>query len=88
MSLGTTYSPESPWKGLQVTNFDQCLYIVMVIGKCKDVFRGIFGVGGGVENRGLYWWNFSWRNLSGGKQISMKGAQDFLALFKNKTIKK
>ena len=35
-------------EGLQVTNFDQCLHIVMVIGKCTDVFRGIFfclGVG-------------------------------------------
>ena len=42
MSLGTTYSPQSPWEGLQVTNFDLCLHIVMVIGKCKDVFRGIF----------------------------------------------
>ena len=38
-----TYSPHSPWgEGLQVINFDQCLHIIMVIGKCKVVFRGFF----------------------------------------------
>ena len=42
MSLGTTYSPQSLWEGLQVTNFDLCLHIVMVTGKCTDVLRGIF----------------------------------------------
>ena len=36
----------SPWDGLQVTNFDQCLHIVMVIWKCTEVFRGIFRLGG------------------------------------------
>ena len=45
MSLGTTYSPESPWEGLQVTNFDQCLHIVMVSGKCTDVLREFFSWG-------------------------------------------
>ena len=50
MSLGKTYSPQSPWEGLQVTNFGMCLHIVMVTGKCTDVFRGIFfGLGGGGE---------------------------------------
>ena len=40
MSLGTTYSPQSPWEGLQVTNFYQCLHIVVVIGKRTDyMFR-------------------------------------------------
>ena len=39
---------QSPWEGLQFTNFDQCLHIVMVIGKCTDALRGIFLVGGGV----------------------------------------
>ena len=42
MSLGMTITPpQSLGEGLQVTNFDQCLHIVMVIGKCTDVFRGI-----------------------------------------------
>ena len=48
MSLGMTYTPQSLEEGLQVTDFDQCLHTVMVIGKCTDVFRGIFlvlGVG-------------------------------------------
>ena len=30
MSLRTTYFPESPWEGPQVTNFDQCLNIVIL----------------------------------------------------------
>ena len=42
------YSPKSPWEGLQAINFDQCLYIVMVIGKCTEVFRG------------SWWRNLSW----------------------------
>ena len=88
MSLETTYSPESPWEGLQVTNFDQCLHIVMVIGKCTGVFRRIFWLGGGVEKRGIFWGSFPSRNLSWGKKISMKGAQDLLALLKKKTMKK
>ena len=29
-------------EGLQVTNFDQCLHTLTVIGKCTDVFRGLF----------------------------------------------
>ena len=61
---------------------DQCFHIVMVIGKCRDVSRGIFWLGGGVEKRGLCEGNFPWRNLSWGKKTSMKGVQDFLALFK------
>ena len=51
MSLGTIYSPTVPMGGLQVTNFDCCLHILMAIGKCTVVFRGIFLVwrGGGGE---------------------------------------
>ena len=60
----------------------------MVTGKCTDVFRGIFfGLGGRVEGGGLRGRIFPWRNFSWGKRISMKGAQDFLALFE-KTMKK
>ena len=49
MSLGMTYSPTVSGEGLQVTNFDQCLHTVVVIGKCIDVFRGIFFIFGGGE---------------------------------------
>ena len=48
---------------------------------------GFYGWGGGVEKRGICWGNFPSRNLSWGKKISMKGAQDLLALLKKKTIK-
>ena len=51
-------------------------------------FQGdFFGLGGGVEGRGLRGRIFPWRNLSWGKRISMKGAQDFLALFKKNNEK-
>ena len=49
----------------------------MAIGKCTDVFRGIFWFGGGVEKRGL-----CGGGICHGKKISMKVAQYFLALFK------
>jgi len=57
----------------------------MATGKCTDVFRGIFLFRGRFEG-GLHGRIFPWRNWSWGKTISMKRAQDFLALFE-KTMK-
>ena len=55
----------------------------MVTGKCTDVFRGIFLVGGGIfEGGGSPGRIFPWRNFSWGKRLSMEGVQDFLPLFK------
>ena len=51
-------------------------------------FQEDFLVGGGVEKKGIYWGNFPSRNLSWGKKISMKGAQDLLALFEKKNNEK
>ena len=51
MPFGTTYSPTVPGGGAEVTNCDQCLHIVMIIGKCTDSFGEIFLVGRGVEGR-------------------------------------
>ena len=52
----------------------------MVIGKCTDVFRGIFfGFGGRVEGGGYVGGSFLGEICHGGKN-SMKRAQDFLAL--------
>ena len=59
----------------------------MVIGKCTDVLRGIFWLGGGVEKREICWGNFPWRNLSWGKKIPMYGAKNFLALKKKNNEK-
>ena len=74
MSFRKTYSPQSPWEGLQATNFDQYLHIVMFSEKCTDVSEVFFWLGvGRVEERGLCGGNFPWRNLSWGKRISMKG---------------
>ena len=51
-------------------------------------FQGdIFWVGGGLRG-GLRGRIFPWRNLSWEKRNSMKGAQDFLALFKKKNNEK
>ena len=55
MSLGTKYFPTSPEEGVQVTDFDHCLHIVMVIGKRTDVNRGLFR---GGESR------VTWEDLS------------------------
>ena len=40
---------------MQVTNFDQFLHIVIVIGKCTDVFRGILLVGRDKKLKGVTW---------------------------------
>ena len=59
----------------------------MVIGKCTGVFRRIFWLGAGVEKREICWRNFPSRNLPWGKKISMKGAEDLLALLKKNNEK-
>ena len=41
--------------GLEVTNFDHCLHIVIVIGKCTDIFRWNFlALGGGYVGGSLH----------------------------------
>ena len=62
MSSGMTYPPTPPkslGEGLQVTNFDQCLYTVLVIGKCTDVFSGIFLVWAWGSREGAIWEDLS-----------------------------
>ena len=69
MSLGLT-PPQSLGEGLQVTNFDQCLYIVMVIGMCTDVFRGIlFCLGVGLRGGGYVGGSFLGGICHGGRKI-------------------
>ena len=72
MSLGMTYPPppQSLGEGLQVTNFDQCLHTVMVIGKCTDVFRGFFfGLGVGFRGGGYMGGSFLGGIFHGGREI-------------------
>ena len=69
MSLGMTYPPQSLGEGLQVTNFDQCLHTVMVIGKCTDVFRGIFLVLGVGLREGAMWEDLSLEKYAMGEKI-------------------
>ena len=37
---------------MQVTSFDQCLHIIMVIGKCTDVFNFFLVLGVGLRGGG------------------------------------
>ena len=70
MSLGMTYPPQSLGEGLQVTNFDQCLHIVMVIGKCTDVFTVIlFCLGVGLRGGGCFGGSFLGGICHGGRKI-------------------
>ena len=80
MSLGTSYSPPVPVEGLQVTSLDQCLHIVMVIGKCADAFRGIFLAGGGVEGRGLCGGELPMEEFVIGKENFYEGGAGFLII--------
>ena len=81
--LGTTYSPTVPvggagslktWQLFTYSNDYWELY--------RRYQGGIFGLEGGGFREGKCGGNFPWRNFSWGKRISMKGAQDFLALKK------
>ena len=63
-------------------NLVHCLHIVLVIGKYKDVFRGIF-LAGEVGDWGYVGESFHGESIHGGRDISMKGVPDFPAIFKN-----
>ena len=86
MPSGMPYlPPQSLGEGLPVTNFDQCLHTVMVIGKCTDVFREIFflvWVWGSGE--GAIWEDLSLEeHFMGEEKFNKKGAG-----FSSITIKK
>ena len=71
-------------EGLQVTNFDQCLHIIMVIGKCTVVFRGFFWFWGWGCGEGAMWEDLSLEKYVMGEQkFNEKGAG-----FSKITIKK
>ena len=80
MSLGTTYSPTVPMGGLQVKNFDQCLHIVMVIGKCTGVFRRIFWLEAGVEKRGDMLGELSIEEFVMGEENFHEGSAGFTSI--------
>ena len=73
------------YKLKKATNSDHRLHIVMVIESCKDDFRGIFCVErgkGGLLGQGVMLEDLSPEKSILREENSMKGAQDFLALFK------
>jgi len=72
---------DGPWKkgrNIHYNLFEKCLekfpIVLLVFGVC---------LGEGLRRRIFPWRNFSWENRN-----SFKGAQDFLALFKRKTMRK
>ena len=79
MALGTTNSQQSLWEGLQVTNFDLCLHIIMVTGKCTYVFSGIFLVWEG-ELRGVTWEDLSMEKLLMGQETFNEGSAGFSSI--------
>ena len=61
----------------------------MIIGKCTDVFRGIFWLGGAVEKKGFCGGNFSMEEfVMGEENFHEGGGEDFLVLFKKKNYEK
>ena len=95
--FGDDLLPKVPVRGPASYKLWLVLHIVMIIGKCTDVFRGILWLGGGVEKRGVMWGEHSMEEFVMGeffykgdifpKKISINGTDHFLALFK-KTMKK
>ena len=82
--FGDDLLPHSPWGGLQVTNSDQCLHTVMVIGKCTDVFRVIFLVLVWGWGEGSMWEDLSLEEyVMGEEKFNEKGAG-----FSSITVKK
>ena len=82
MSLGTTYFPTVPVGGAASYKLRPVFAYSNGYWEVYRRFQGDFLVRGGTEKRGICWGNFLSRNFSWGKKISMKGAQDFLALSK------
>ena len=87
MSLGTTYSPTVPMGG--ATSYKLWPMLTYSNGYW-EVYRrfqeDFFGWGRGWEEGGMLG-ELSFDNLSWGKKISMKGAQDLLALFQKNNEK-
>ena len=87
--FGDILLPNSPrGKGCKLqTYFDLCLHIVMVIGKCRDVFRGIFWFGGRFEGGGI-WEDLSLEEFVIGEENFNEGDVGFSSIiFKKKQWK-
>ena len=70
MSLGMTYSPTVPGGGAASYKLRPVLHIIMVIGKCTDVFRGIFLVlGVGLRGGDYVGGSFLGEICHGGRKI-------------------
>ena len=69
MSLGRHTPPQFPWEGLQVTNLDQCLHIVMVIGSIQTFPGGFFGWEKGLRRGGYVRETFHGGICHGGRKL-------------------
>ena len=78
--MGRLTPLQSPWEGLQVTNFDQCLHIIMVIGKHIHIQGDVFGLRRGVEGRG-YAEELSVEEFVMGEENFHEGGAGFFSIF-------
>ena len=76
--------PQSPGERLQVTNFDHCLHIEMVIGKSTDVFSFFFLAG---EGGGVTWDDLSTGEFIMGEEKLHEGGAGFSSILKKNNEK-
>ena len=74
MFLGVTYSPTVPGGGVASYKLQPVFTYIMVIGKCTDVFRGIFLVLEVGLREGAMWEDLSLEKICMGEKINEKGA--------------
>ena len=80
--FGDDLLPHSPrGRGHKLQNSNQCLHIVMVIGKCTDTFRGFFGWEEGLRGWRYVGETFQGGICHGGKEFPWRGRRAFLAIF-------
>ena len=68
-------------RGCTVISFDQCLNIVIVIGKCTDAYRGFFFGWGRELGEGVMRRDLCMEEFFMGKKISMKGGAGLFSIF-------
>ena len=77
--MGRLNPQQFPGEGPQVTNFDHCLHIVMVIGTCTHVFGGTFFIKGG-QGEGVMWEDLSMEECIMREEIFDEGGAGFSSI--------
>ena len=78
--FGDDLLPHSPrGRGYKLQTLTECLHIVMVIGKCTDVFRGFFSLGEG-EVEGDYVGGSFYGGICHGEENFNEGSPGFYSI--------